>query len=162
MGEDEITWDRASAQKHLLENWNNPKSPIAFLGITKLFNFYSGTLKKDSIEKLLWSFESYSLQREEPHSKKQRFDGFSLPTHLYNCIEVDSFDISELADDNLSFKHIFCAINTFSKRLFAVPLKHRDAKGGMEALEIIFTICSQLPDFLVSDEVREKTTTKTI
>ena len=143
--------DSESVTKEIRDNWNNPHSSISFLSAGKLYDRFSGILKKKEIEKILSTFESYSLQKEERRSGHV-FDGFSLPTHLDNIIEIDSFQINELSNANMDVAHIFCALNTFSKRLYAVPLIRRDAQSGLEALKEIFRLSKTLPDFVVSDQ----------
>ena len=53
--------------------------------------------------------------------------------------------------------HILCGINTFSKRLFAIPMLKRDGKSGLAAIKEIFRRARSLPDYLVSDKVFAKT-----
>ena len=139
------------AEKEIKDNWANPLSTISFLSVGKLYHHFAGILKKREIEKILSSFESYSLQKEE-RSPGQLFDGYSLPVHLDNVLEIDSFQINELSSANMGVAHIFCALNTFSKRLYAIPLIKRDAESGLEALKEIFRLSKTLPDFIVSDQ----------
>ena len=140
------------AERQIRENWDNPLSTLSFLSAAKLYDHFGGVLKRKEIEDILSSFESYSLQKEE-RSSRHVFDGFSLPTHIDNIIEIDSFQINELSNANLDVAHILCAINTFSKRLYAIPLIKRDAESGLEAIKEIFRLSKALPDFIVSDQV---------
>ena len=144
--------DSKEAENEIRNNWNNPLSTISFLSAAKLYDHFNGVLKRKQIEKILSGFESYSLQKEEK-STGSIFEGFSLPTHIDNIIEIDSFQINELSASNLDVAHILCGINTFSKRLYAVPLINRDAKSGLEAIKQIFRLSKTLPDFIVSDQV---------
>lgn len=145
--------DSKEAESEIRKNWNNPLSTISFLSSAKLYEHFKGVLKRKQIEKILSSFESYSLQKEE-RSTGNIFQGYSLPTHIDNIIEIDSFQINELSRSNLGVAHILCGINTFSKRLYAVPMLNRDGKSGLEAIKQIFRLSKTLPDFIVSDQVR--------
>ena len=147
---------RAESRKHLRDNWDNPASEICFLGIDKLFHHYNGLISRNEIERILSSFESFTLQRQE-RKPNGRFDGFSMPRHIDNIIEVDSFDVTEISEDNMGACHILCGINTFSKRLFAIPMLKRDGKSGLSAIKEIFRRARSLPDYLVSDQVFAKT-----
>ena len=147
---------RAECRKHLRDNWDNPASEISFLGIDKLFHHYNGLISRSEIERILSSFESFTLQRQE-RKPKGRFDGFSMPRHIDNIIEVDSFDVTEISEENMGACHILCGINTFSKRLFAIPMLKRDGKSGLSAIKEIFRRARSLPDYLVSDQVFAKT-----
>ena len=147
---------RAECRKDLRDNWDNPTSEICFLGIDKLYHHYNGLISRNEIERILSSFESFTLQRQE-RRPNGRFDGFSMPRHIDNIIEVDSFDVTELSEENMGACHILCGINTFSKRLFAIPMLKRDGKSGLAAIKEIFRRARSLPDYLVSDKVFAKT-----
>ena len=147
---------RAECRKDLRDNWDNPASEICFLGIDKLFHHYNGLISRNEIERILSSFESFTLQRQE-RRPNGRFDGFSMPRHIDNIIEVDSFDVTEISEENMGTCHILCGINTFSKRLFAIPMLKRDGKSGLAAIKEIFRRARSLPDYLVSDKVFAKT-----
>ena len=127
------------AERQIRENWDNPLSTLSFLSAAKLYDHFGGVLKRKEIEDILSSFESYSLQKEE-RSSRHVFDGFSLPTHIDNIIEIDSFQINELSNANLDVAHILCGIK-------------RDAESGLEAIKEIFRLSKALPDFIVSDQV---------
>ena len=110
-------WTVEKAANFLAEQWDNPNSPIAYAGIGKIYSFFGRALSKVKIEKILSGFESYSIMREEHGSKNRKYQGFSLPTHLWNCCESDSFSVEELADVNDGVKHILCVLTRFQKGL---------------------------------------------
>ena len=145
-------WDNVSAKEFLAQNWANVTSPIAFMGINKIYDFFNGALGKTQIEKILSSFESYSVMREEKNSQNRKYQGFSMPTHLYNLCECDSFSIEELADENNSAKHVLCVINVFSKHAYCALMWDRSAESGLTALQDIFSFAQNYPDALVSDK----------
>ena len=144
-------WTKKTASKHLRDNWSNVKSQVGFLGINKLWGYYKGVLSKASIEKILSSFEAWSIMREEPTPKNRKYEGFSMPTHLWNVCESDSFSVEELCQDNDNVKHILCVLNTFSKKAYVYPLMDRSGKSGLAAIKDIFTFAKSYPDTIVSD-----------
>ena len=145
-------WTKVSAKLFLAESWAKVSSPIAFMGINKIYDFFNGALAKTQIEKILSSFESYSVMREEKNSQNRKYQGFSMPTHLFNLCECDSFSIEELADENDSAKHILCVINVFSKYAYCALMWDRSAESGLTALQDIFSFAQKYPDSLVSDK----------
>ena len=145
-------WDKISAKAFLQNNWTSVSSPIAFMGINKIYDFFNGVLGKGQIEQTLSSFESYSIMREEKNSQNRKYEGFSMPTHLYNLFECDSFSIEELANENDSAKHILCVINVFSKHAYCALMWDRSAESGLTALQDIFSFACKYPDALVSDK----------
>lgn len=147
-------WTKKSAKKFLEKNWNNHMSSISYTGIGKIYDYFNGVLSPLEIEDVLVKFESYSLLRQQ---KKSRNLGFSFPYHLNNLMETDSFEISELSEENDGYKHVLCAVNIFSKRAYAVPMKIRDSETGLNALHIIFTSKGTYPEYLISDNGGECT-----
>lgn len=145
-------WTISNARLFLAENWAKVSSPIAFFGINKIYDFFNGALGRTQIEKILSSFESYSVMREEKNSQNRKYQGFSMPTHLYNLCECDSFSIEELADENDSAKHVLCVINVFSKHAYCALMWDRSAESGLTALQDIFSFAQNYPDALVSDK----------
>ena len=146
-----MVWTAEKAANFLAGHWDNPNSPIAYAGIGKIYTFFERALSKEKIEKILSGFESYSVMREEHGSKNRKYQGFSQPTHLWNCCESDSFSVEELAEANDGVKHILCVINTFSKRAYVYPLLDRSGRSGLEAIKNIFSFAGTWPDAIVSD-----------
>ena len=154
-----MVWDTQTAKRHLKTNWSKPSSIIAFQGINKIYDFYEGVLSRIIIEKILSSFESYSLMREQKNGKNRRLEGFNMSTHLHNLYESDSFSIEELKDDNDNAKHILCVLNTFSKKAFCVLMWDRSAASGLRAIKNIFSLAGTYPDSLISDKGGETSAT---
>ena len=146
-----MEWTAEKAANFLAGHWDNPNSPIAYAGIGKIYTFFGRALSKVKIEKILSGFESYSVMREEHGSKNRKYQGFSLPTHLWNCCESDSFSVEELSDVNDGVKHILCVLNTFSKRAYVYPMLDRSGRSGLEAIKNIFSFAGAWPDAIVSD-----------
>lgn len=144
-------WTKVTASQHLRDNWSNVKSEIAFLGINKIWGYYNGVLGRAIIEKILSSFEAWSIMREEARPKNRSLEGYSMPCHLWNVVESDSFSVEELALANDGIKHILCVLNTFSKKAFVYPMKDRSGKSGLEAVKDIFAFAGTYPDTIVSD-----------
>lgn len=144
-------WTKEAASKHLQDNWSNVKSDIAFLGINKIWGYYKGALSKAGIEKILSRFEAWSIMREESRPKNRKYEGYSMPCHLWNVCESDSFSVEELAQENGGVKHILCVLNTFSKKAFVYPMLDRSGKSGLAAVKDIFTFAGIYPDTIVSD-----------
>ena len=48
---------------HLKHNYLNPKSAVAFTGITNIYNFYGGKLSYKDIKNFLKTIDSYTLHK---------------------------------------------------------------------------------------------------
>lgn len=132
-------WTKKSAKTHIVQNWAKPASEVAFKGPSKLHAYYGGVLSNDEITKVLSTFESYSIMRQEHGSKNRKWEGFSFPTWLWNVAEVDSFSVQELSEDNQDVQHIMAVVNTFSKKAYVACMFDRSARSGLDALKHIFS-----------------------
>ena len=66
-----VEYTKESALSHLKENWNNVGSPVGFLGVNKIYDFYDHVISVKLIKKVLSSFESHSLMSEVHIPNKQ-------------------------------------------------------------------------------------------
>ena len=56
-----------------------------------------------------------------------------------DVLAIDLAEMASFSKDNRSFKYIFCAIDTFSKKGYAVPLLDKTAKRCLEALKKVLS-----------------------
>lgn len=56
-----------------------------------------------------------------------------------DVLAIDLAEMGTFSKDNASFKYIFCAIDTFSKKGYAVPLLTKTAKACLEALKKVLS-----------------------
>ena len=145
-------WTVQSAKKDLLKNWTDPLSLVAFQGSAKLYKYYDGKLTHSQIQKILSSFESYSVMRHEHSSKNRTYQGYNFPISLWNVCEVDSFSIQELSAENHGIQHLMCVVNTFSRMAWVGAMKDRSSQSGLNVLMDIFSIAGKYPDALLSDK----------
>ena len=61
--------------QHLKENYKNTKHPIAFSGISNIYNYYDGKLSQKQIKNYLSTENAYTLH------KKSRITGYN-PTFI--------------------------------------------------------------------------------
>ena len=95
-----------------MKNYNLLDSSVYLLGLNKLYSYYRGVLTRKDIEKILFKFETYSLNRNVRVSKKTNKN---FVYGLHDVWEVDSIYIQSLSDYNDGFKFLFCAIHIFKK-----------------------------------------------
>ena len=135
-----------------MKNYNLLDSSVYLLGLNKLYSYCRGLLTRKDIEKILFKFETYSLNQNERISEKTNKH---FVYGLRDVWEVDSIYIQSLSDYNDGFKFIFCAIDTFSKRLWRHPIHSTSGDEGISALQIIFQVCGSLPKNFKSDKGSE-------
>ena len=68
---------------------------------------------------------------------------------------ADTFDVSELSEYNYNINHLFCIIDTFSKKAYVIPLKSHTALDGIDAIERVIAQSGVLPKNFGSDQGSE-------
>ena len=107
--------------RHLKKNYLNPKSPIAFSGITNIYNYYGGQLGYKEISDYLKTVDSYTLHKK---SRMMQHNPSFSRYHRHQ-IQIDLVDIRNLARANKGFNYLLTAIDSFTRRGFCVTLKDK-------------------------------------
>lgn len=138
---------------HLKENYSNPSHPIAFSGIVNIYKYYKGLLKPKDIEKILASFDTYTLRRQYKNLKRNpNFSHFKR----YQ-FQIDLIDIQSYAKWNDNVKYILSAIDTFTRKAWVRPCKDKTSNEVLNAFKSILSEAEKIPHTLVSDRGKEMT-----
>lgn len=137
--------------KDFKENYKKPSHPIAFSGINNIFKYYKGILKKNDIEKLLSSVDSYTLRKQYKQLKRN-----PSYTHFKRYqFQVDLIDIQQLSRYNDGVKYILACIDTFTRKAWVKPCHDKSAKTVINAFQDIIRSAGKTPITLVADQGRE-------
>ena len=126
-------------QKHLEKYYNDITSPVSFLSIGKIYEFYSKRLPISSIKEVLNKSEGHTLLKPEKASL------IHTPTISYypgDLIQADLFFIDKLEEYNNGIKYILSVIDTYTKFGYLEPLK---TKSANEVLSKISLIINRMP-----------------
>ncbi len=126
---------KQQALKHLVDNYTKAGSPIAFSGISALQRYYKGKLKLKDIKDFLKTQESYTKFR---HVKKDKVHN---PTYVYaprRQIQLDLANFQDQGKYNRGFKYICVAIDCFTKKAWAVPIKNKKSDTVVAAVKQLF------------------------
>lgn len=140
------------ALSHLKRNWTSVDSEIAFLGVGRLYQYYKGVLSLEQIRSVLEKRDGWSLMKIPRTVRKREKQNKFISYYIHDCWHVDTFDVSQLSEFNSGVKHIFTAIDLFSKKGYVVPLLSHTASDGIFALKTIFLINGVLPRNIGSDQ----------
>ncbi len=141
---------------HLNENYSNPAHPIAFSGINNIYKYYKGLIKPKEIEKILTSFDTYTLRRQ--YKTLKRNPNYS---HFKRYqFQIDLIDIQGYSKWNDNFKYILSAIDTFTRKAWVRPCKDKTSDEVLNAFKSILSEAKKLPVTLVSDRGKEMTNKK--
>ena len=126
---------KQQALKHLADNYTKTGSPIAFSGISTLQRYYKGKLKLQDIKDFLQTQESYTKFR---HVKKAKVHN---PTYVYaprRQIQLDLATFHDQGKHNRGFKFICVAIDCFTKKGWAIPIKNKKSDTVLEAVKSLY------------------------
>jgi transposase InsO family protein len=138
-------------EEDLKTNYNNPGHPIAFSGISNIYDYYKGNLSQDQIKDILASIENYTLHRE--YKKGQRNPSYS---HFKrNQFQMDLVDIQELAQFNDGIRYLLTVIDTFTRFAWARLLKDKRGETVLEAFKSILQNAKDKPRIIVCDRGTE-------
>lgn len=138
-------------EEDLKANYNNPGHPIAFSGISNIYDYYKGNLSQDQIKDILASIENYTLHRE--YKKGQRNPSYS---HFKrNQFQMDLVDIQELAQFNDGIRYLLTVIDTFTRFAWARLLKDKRGETVLEAFKSILQNAKDKPRIIVCDRGTE-------
>ena len=140
----------------LKENYNNPSHPLAFSGISNIYNYFNGVLSVKDIENFLASNEGYTIHREYKNLKRNpsfaRFKRYQF--------QIDLVDIRHLKEYNDGVSYLFNAIDSFSRYAFSRGIKNKSADSTLSAFKSILSEAKTKPLTLISDRGSEITNKK--
>lgn len=110
---------------HLEENYHTYNSPVAYLGVHKLYRFYNKILTQREIKRFLATSESYTQLSPERRSKV--FEE-TLAFSPNDVIQFDLVDVSEMKKENNNFCFLICAIDCYSRVAHVLPLLTKHSK----------------------------------
>jgi hypothetical protein len=143
-----VEYTKESALSHLKENWNNVGSPVGFLGVNKIYDFYDHVISVKLIKKVLSSFESHSLMSEVHIPNKQNA---TIAFYPRDAFQIDIFYVNEISSDNDGINYIFSAIDIFTKRGFCVPQIKCNAESSISSMKIILNSINVRPKSIICD-----------
>ena len=125
--------------QYFQDTFYDPANPAAFSSIAKVRK----SALKAGFANASWGKTRDWLAKQEAYTlfkkSKRKFKRNVIPlVRIDFQWEVDLLDFKELADQNDGYKYILCAIDSFSKFAWTVPLKSKTGKDTSVALRSIF------------------------
>lgn len=139
--------------QHLKENYKNTKHPIAFSGISNIYNYYNGKLSQNEIKKFLSTQDAYTLH------KKARVTGYNPTFIKYHRqqMQLDLVDIQNLSKFNDDYRFLLMGIDCFTRYGFCEPLKNKKSSTVLNGFKTILQRAKKFPRSVVSDSGTEFT-----
>ena len=134
----------------LRENYTKPGHPIAFSGITKIYNYYKKLIPEKVIKDFLASSESYTVHRE--FKKQQRNPTFSWFKRYQ--FQIDLVEVRHLSQFNDGVNYLFNCIDTHTRFAYSKPLLNKTSDACLDAFKSIIAESGN-PVYVTSDRGSE-------
>ena len=104
------------------------------------------------IIKLLKNNKTHSL-----HARARKPDKYRRIVSRYpgNILQMDLVEMGKFSRKNNRYKYILMVIDTFSKKLYAEPIKRKTGNETVQAIKTIFSKMEDPPQTIIFDEGRE-------
>jgi hypothetical protein len=137
--------------------YNDPESPAGFAGVDQLWAEARKKLKhipRDAIVKYLEGHRTYTIHRPRRlHFLRSR----TVPAGYLTDFQADLADMQWISRFNNGYRYILVGIDVLSKRVFAAPLKSKNAKEMVAGFEHLFKHIEMLPHRVYTDKGKEFT-----
>ena len=126
-----------------------PGSAEAFSSKSNLRRQHAGALSEKEADRVLSSTFSYPLHRQR---RKPRILNPFFMYYRRQQLQVDLFEMRELAKENDGVKYLSAAIDGASKRLFVRGLKDKTAASSLKAIKSILKEMKSFPLTFFADK----------
>lgn len=138
-------------EEDIRQNYLKPGHPIAFSGLTQIYDYYNRKLPLSKIKQILASIESYTLHREF-HKQKRNISYTHFKRYQF---QMDLVDVQQLAKFNSNVHYLLNVIDTFTRFAFVRPLISKHATVVLEQFKDILREAQQKPYMIVLDKGTE-------
>ena len=145
--EDFSTMSQSEALDYIKANYTNPTSKICYSSLSGLLKIFP-ILTKENIQSTLSEYESWSLMKSSRAPRK--YNPF-LSQHVRDVWQLDTIHLHEFSKQNAGIRYVFCAIDVFSKMLWARPLFSCTGKDSKNALSSILNSVEIFPETILCD-----------
>jgi transposase InsO family protein len=135
----------------ILKDYTTPGHPIAYSGITNVFNYYNRQVPLTKIKKLLSGNEGYTLHKE--FHKQQR--NITYKHFKRYQFQMDLVEVQHLAPKNDGVRYLLNCIDIFTRYAFVRPLKDKTAPTVLNAFKSILVEAVTKPYMVVMDKGSE-------
>jgi len=144
--EDEVITD-----EKILQDYTTPGHPIAYSGISNVFNYYNRQVPLVRIKKLLSGNEGYTLHKEF-HNQQRNITYKHFKRYQF---QMDLVEVQHLASKNDGVRYLLNCIDIFTRFAFVRPLQDKSASNVLNAFKSILEEAVTKPYMVVMDKGAE-------
>lgn len=120
-------------KQELLRMYKQPGHPIAFSAPGTVYKFFKGEVPLDFIQSALEEEDTYTLHRE--YKRPSVFNPY-YSYHRRRRFQADLIDIAGLKRDNDRVTFLLLVIDTFSRKIWIVPLQRKTGEATRDGLKL--------------------------
>ena len=137
---------------HLTENYSNPNSAIAYLGVNKLYHFYNKILPISQIKIFLSTSESFTLMSPERKSKIYEQTFAVCPVDV---LQMDLVEVTEMQNQNDNVKYLICVIDCYTRIAHAEGLQTKKSSEVAQTMSDLIFRYGRRPNVVAMDRGSE-------
>ena len=141
--------DSCMLSHNLKEKWKTIGSPIAFAGISKIYNYYNKQISKKEIEHILSTFPTYTKYKE---AKKIKIYNPFLLYYKHQQWQLDLIYISNLREWNDDISYLLVVMECFSRKIFVTPLKTKSTTETVNSFTSVHLYIGCSPNSIYLDK----------
>ena len=116
--------DEPAAPPDVARLYKQPGHPVAFSAPNTVYQYFKGQIPLAQIRQALEQVDAYTLHREY---KKPRHTNPFFAFERRKHFQADLISIEELQADNEGIKYLLLIIDVFTRKIWVVPLRRKDA-----------------------------------
>ena len=139
-------------ENDMREKWTTVDSPIAFSGVSKIYDYYNKDVNKKEIERVLSTIPTYTKYKQRKRSN------LNNPFFIYYINQQWQADITFVNNlkeynDNISF--LLVVMECFSRKIFVAPMKTKSTAEVIEKFDNVRSYIDKSPHTLYVDKGSE-------
>jgi hypothetical protein len=131
---------------------NNPGGYSSFDRLFKAVKLVDSHVTRSDVKNFLQRNRTYNLFRQRRLKFKR---SKIIPFGFLSDLHVDLGDFQSLAPKNKGYRYLLVGVDTFSRRVFAMPIKSKSFADVKDGFERLFASMPYLPQQIFSDRGKE-------
>lgn len=135
----------------IIQDYTTPGHPIAYSGVSNIYNYYNRQVPLTRIRNLLSGNEGYTLHKE--FHQQQR--NITYKHYKRYQFQMDLVEVQNLSPKNDGVRYLLNCIDIFTRYAFVRPLKDKSAPTVLNAFKSILQEAVTKPYMIVMDKGTE-------
>lgn len=133
----------------LRRKWSTLGSPIAFSGISKIYEYYNKQISKKEIERILSTIPTYTKFKQR---KKSNLHNPFFIYYIHQQWQIDITYITKLKEYNDDMAYLLIVMECFSRKIFVAPMKTKSSKDVVQSFNDIHLYIGHTPHTIYMDK----------